>query len=292
MPEKNTVLVTAATGNVGPHAVRQLLAAGVNVRALVLKDDPNIGRLPQGTELYEGDLRDPDSLDAALDGVDGVFLMWPFFTTSVESAPAVVRKIEAAARRVVLASSIGVHIGLERVDNNCHAYIEELLEATTLEWTFLRTTGFQANALGFAAQIKAGDTVYFPYGAAVRTSVHEGDVAAVAVASLTEAGTAHAGQKYLVTGPEELSQEEQVRIIGEVVGRELGWQDVEHEAARAAMVGSGWPPSYADGALDYFSMLTKEPELGSTVVQDVTGRPARTFRAWAEEHAAAFRADA
>lgn len=286
MTEQKTVLVTAATGNVGPHAVRRLLDAGVTVRALVLKDDPNTGRLPEGTELYEGDLRDPDSLDAALDGVDGVFLMWPFFTTSVETAPAVVRKIERAARKVVLVSSIGVHIGLERVDNNCHAYLEELLEATTLEWTFLRTTGFQANALGFAPQITSTGTVHFPYGAAVRTSVHEGDLAAVGAAAL--AGTGHGGQKYLVTGPEALSQEEQVRIIGEVVGRELGWQDVEHEDARAAMVGSGWPPSYADGALDYFAMLTKEPELGSTVVEDVTGRPARTFRDWAHEHAAAF----
>lgn len=287
MPKKNTVLVTAATGNVGPHAVAQLLQAGADVRALVLKDDPNIGRLPAGVELFEGDLADPDSLDAALDGVDGVFLMWPFFTTSVETAPAVVKKIEARARRAVLVSSIGVHIGLERVDNNCHAYLEELLEATALEWTFLRTTGFQANALGFAQQIKGGGVVHFPYGAATRTSVHEADLAAVGVAALTEDGHAH--QKYLVTGPEAQSQEEQVHIIGEVLGRELGWQDVEHDAARAAMVATGWPPSYADGALDYFAALTKEPELGSTVVQDVTGRPARTFRSWADEHVEAFR---
>ncbi|MFJ7155214.1 NAD(P)H-binding protein [Streptomyces sp. NPDC101118] len=287
MPQ--TVLVTAATGNVGPHALAQLLEAGVTARALVLKDDPHIGRVPEGVELFEGDLADPDSLDAALEGVDAVFLMWPFFTTSVETAPAVVRKIEAAARRVVLVSSVGVHIGLERVDNNCHAYLEELLEDTALEWTFLRTTGFQANALGFAGQIRNGGTVHFPYGAATRTSVHEADVAAVAVASLTERGTAHAGQKYLVTGPLAESQEEQVRIIGEVLGRELEWRDIEHQAARDAMVGAGWPPSYADGALDYFRMLTTEAEVGSTVVEEVTGRPARTFREWALEHTAVFR---
>ncbi|MDR3081386.1 MAG: NAD(P)H-binding protein [Streptomyces sp.] len=287
MPKKNTVLVTAATGNVGPHAVAQLLETGADVRALVLKDDSNIGRLPAGVELFEGDLTDPDSLDAALDGVDGVFLMWPFFTTSVETAPAVVKKIEERARKVALVSSIGVHIGLERVDNNCHAYLEELLEATGLDWAFLRTTGFQANALGFAQQIKNGGVVHFPYGAATRTSVHEADLAAVGVAALTQEG--HARRKYLVTGPEAQSQEEQVEIIGEVLGRELGWQDVEHDAARAAMVETGWPPAYADGALDYFAMLTKEPELGSTVVEDVTGRPARTFRSWAEEHVEAFR---
>lgn len=286
MPQQNIVLVTAATGNVGPHAVAQLLEAGVTVRALVLKDDPNIGRLPEGVEIHVGDLTDPASLDAALEGVDGVFLMWPFFTTPVDTAPEVVRKIAATARKAVLVSSVGVHIGLERTDNNCHAYLEELLEATDLEWTFLRTTGFQANALGFAAQIREDGVVRFPYGEAVRTSVHEADLAAVGTAVLT--GEGHGRRKYLVTGPEALSQREQVAIIGEVVGRELGWEDVAHEAARAAMVATGWPPSYADGALDYFAMLTKEPEAGSTVVEDVTGRPARTFRDWAREHASVF----
>ncbi|MFE1029933.1 NAD(P)H-binding protein [Streptomyces sp. NPDC058818] len=287
MSQQNTVLVTAPTGNVGPHAVAQLLEAGATVRALVLKDDPNVGRLPEGTEIFHGDLTEPDTLDAALDGVDGVFLMWPFFTTDVSTAPAVIEKIAARPRRVAFVSSVGVHIGLERVDNNCHAYIEELLEPTDADWTFLRTTGFQANALGFAEQIRASGVVRFPYGAAVRTSVHEADLAAVGVTALLTG--AHARQKYLVTGAEELSQREQARIIGEVIGREVDWEDVEHDAARAAMVASGWPPAYADGALDYFATITEKPELGSTVVQDVTGRPARTFRSWAQEHADAFR---
>jgi uncharacterized protein YbjT (DUF2867 family) len=184
-------------------------------------------------------------------------------------------------------SSVGVHIGLERRDNNCHAYLEELIADTSLDWTFLRTTGFMANALGFAPQIRGGGVVHFPYGAAARTSVHEADLAAVGVQALL--GEGHAGEKYLVTGPEVMTQEEQVRVIGEVLGRELGWQDVHAESAREQMVASGWPPSYADGALDYFAMLTRSPEVISTTVEDVTGRPARTFRQWAVEHADAFR---
>ena len=286
MASPATVLVTAATGNVGPHAVAELLRAGATVRALVLPDDPRAGELPDGTQLCEGDLADPESLDAALDGVDGVFLMWPFFTLPVDTAPTVLKKIEQRARRVVLVSSVGVHIGLERRDNNCHAFLEELIEATSLEWTFLRTTGFMANALGFAGQIRAGDVVRFPYGAAARTSVHEADLAAVGARALVTDG--HAGQRYLVTGPEVLTQREQVSIIGEVLGRELRWEDVAAQEARERMVASGWPPAYADGALDYFAMLTREPEVSSTTVADILGRPARTFREWTEEHADAF----
>ncbi|WP_422755602.1 NAD(P)H-binding protein [Micromonospora sp. WMMD708] len=288
MNEQRTVLVTGATGNVGPHAVAELLAAGAQVRALVLADDPNLDRLPAGVQLCTGDLADPDSLDAALDGVDGVFWMWPFFSLSTATAPAVLEKMEQRVRRVALVSSVGVHIGLEPVDNNCHAYLEHLLERSTLAWTFLRTTGFMANALGFAAQVRDGGAVVrFPYGDAARTSVHEADLAAVGVRALLEDG--HEYRSYLVSGPELLTQREQVHIIGEVIGRPIGWQDVHAEEARRQMVATGWPPSYADGALDYFATLTKEPEVGSTVVAEVTGRPARTFRQWAHEHAAAFR---
>lgn len=284
---KNVVLIIGATGTVGPHAASRLVAAGATVRVLALKDDPNLDRLPPQAEILFGDLAEPDSLDEALDGVDGVFLMWPFFTLDVSTAPAVLSKIEAAARRVVFVSSVGVHIGLEPVDNNCHAYIEKLLEQTTLEWTFLRTTGFHCNALGFAPQIRGGDMVRYPHGRATRTSVDEADVAAVGVTALT--GSGHARAKYLVSGPEELSQQQQVDIIGAALGRKIRWEDIEQEDAKRAMVGSGWPPTYAQGALDYFAMLVEQPEVSATTVQDVTGRPARSFAAWTAEHLDTFR---
>jgi len=282
------ILITAATGNVGPHAAAWLVEAGIPARALVLDDDPAVGKLPENVEICRGDLTDPDTLDAALDGVSGVFWMWPFFTLSTETAPAVLAKIEKQAPRIAFVSSVGVHIGLERRDNNCHAYLEELIQETSLDWTCLRTTGFMANTLGFAEQIRGGDVVRFPYGGAARTSVHEADLAAVGMRALTSDG--HAGKNYLVTGPEALTQREQVRIIGEAIGRELTWEDIHAQAAHEQMVATGWPPSYADGALDYFAMLTREAEVMSTVVQDVTGKPARTFRQWAAEHADRFRA--
>ncbi|MEW2407484.1 NAD(P)H-binding protein [Streptomyces griseoviridis] len=289
MGADSTALVIGATGNVGPNAVRQLIGEGVTTRALLLPDDPRAGRLPaEGVEIFHGDLADPDSLLPALEGVDAVLLMWPFFTLDVETAPAVLAHIERHARRVVFVSSIGVHIGYEHADNNCHAYLEQLIEKTGLAWTFLQTTGFTANArLSYAAQIKATGVVRSPYGAAARSSIHEEDVAAVAVRALT--GGDLAGRRLVITGPEVLTQVEQVRIIGELIGRELSWQDVPAEAALNAMVGAGWPPAYASGALDYFSQLTEEPELVTTTVEEVIGRPPRTFREWAAEFADDFR---
>ncbi|MFJ3498515.1 NAD(P)H-binding protein [Streptomyces sp. NPDC086091] len=289
MGAENVVLVIGATGNVGPNVVRQLIGEGVTTRALLLADDPKAGRLPsEGVEIFHGDLADPDSLLPALDGVESVLLMWPFFTLNVDTAPAVLERIERHARRVAFVSSIGVHIGYEHADNNCHAYLEGLIEKTGLEWTFLQTTGFTANArLSFAQQIKKSDVVRSPYGTAARSSIHEEDVAAVAVRALT--GSDLAGRRLVITGPEVLTQIEQVEIIGEIIGRELTWQDVPAETALNAMVGAGWPPAYAHGALDYFGMLTKEPELITGTVEEVIGRPPRTFREWAVEFADDFR---
>lgn len=287
MTTSTTVLVTAPTGTIGPHAIRQLLDAGVNVRALALVDDPAAADLPDGVDVVRGDLSDPASVKSCVKGIDAVFLMWPFFTLSVDTAPAVLEIIGRQLRRVVLVSSIGVEIGLEPRDNNCHAYLEGLLQGAEMDWTFLRTTGFAANALGWAGQIRAQGGVRFPYGAAARSPVHEADLAAVAVCALT--GLGHSRTTYVVTGPLAVTQADQMHAIGEAIGRRLWWEDVPAHVAREQLVGSGWPPAYADGALDYFRQLVAEPELVTSHVEEVTGRPARTFREWADEHAAAFR---
>lgn len=280
-------LITAATGQVGPHVARSLVDKGHAVRALVVEGDERASVLPDEVETVTGSLDDPATIEAALDDVSHVFWMWPFFYLPTTTAPAMVERMSERALRVCVVSSVGVHIGLERSDNNCHAYLEELLGASRCRWTSLRTTGFMGNARGWAPQIRGSDVVRFPYGDARRTSVHERDLAEAGVHALLD--DRHVGQAYLISGAEALSQREQVRIIGETLGRDIGWIDVEADEAREQMVATGWPPSYADGALDYFRQLTGEVEVSSDAVTMLTGRPAASFRDWAHENASVFR---
>ena len=70
----NPVLVTGATGRVGRVVVDELLDEGVPVRALTRR--PEAARLPAAIEVVSGDLTVPESLDAALQGVGAVFLVW------------------------------------------------------------------------------------------------------------------------------------------------------------------------------------------------------------------------
>ncbi|MBU8900338.1 hypothetical protein KRR26_32495 [Corallococcus sp. M34] len=81
--------------------------------------------------------------------------------------------------------------------------------------TFLRPTGFTTNALMWASLIRERGMVQCPYWLAARSLIHERDIVAVTARVLVEAG--HEGAKHVLSGPETLTQFEQVRLIGEAL---------------------------------------------------------------------------
>ncbi|AVT28891.1 nucleoside-diphosphate sugar epimerase [Plantactinospora sp. BC1] len=283
MGDNRTVLVIGATGNVGRHVVSGLLAAGVGVRALVR--DPDRADLPDGATPVRGNLADPAGLARAAAGVDGVFLLWPFFST--ELAPAVVDAVTAPGRHVVYLSAMNVRDDQDPARNGFWGEVERLVEMSGSTWTFLRAGGFATNTLGWAEQIRATGTVRWVYGEAARSLIHERDIAAVAVRALTERG--HAGRKYVLTGPEPVTQAEQARLIGEAIGRPVHWVEIPVEQARRELLAAWGDGDQVDGALAYWAGLVSEAEPVTRTVQQVTGVPARTFREWAADHADDFR---
>lgn len=135
---------------------------------------------------------------------------------------------------------------------------------------------------------QAGDVVRGAYGSLKTAPIHEDDITAVAVHALTEDG--HAGRRYSLTGPEVLSQEEQVRIIGEAIGRPLRWHGLTREEERARLLADpGFPDGFVDELLDgYATLIAAPPPAVSTAVLGITGAPATPLSAWAAEHAADF----
>jgi len=67
------VLVTGATGLIGNAIARRLVARGDTVRALVRDPEKAARLLPSEVRLVRGDVTAPDSLPAAVKGVDHVF---------------------------------------------------------------------------------------------------------------------------------------------------------------------------------------------------------------------------
>jgi len=268
--------------------VAELLGAGVPVRALTRR--PDAARLPEAVEVLSGDLTVPESLDHALQGVGAVFLVW---TAPPATVPAVIDRLASRARRVVFLSSPHrtPHPFFQAPQPNAmavlHANVERLIAETGLASTIIRPGMFASNALHWwAASIRDGDAVRWPYGAAETAPIDERDIAAAAARSLSE--DRHAGGDYVLTGPESLSQAEQVRIIGATIGRRIQFDELSPEDFRRETAGT-WPVPVVDMLLAAWGATIGHPAFVTSTVADVVGSPPRTFRQWVADHADAFR---
>src|SRR6266545_1592414 len=96
----NRILVIGATGTVGSEVLTQLRSTGVRIRALVR--NPETAALPSHFEVVYGDLTIPETLDACLDGVDSVFLVWTAPASGVDGA---LERILRQTRRIVFLSA-------------------------------------------------------------------------------------------------------------------------------------------------------------------------------------------
>jgi uncharacterized protein YbjT (DUF2867 family) len=285
MSRMKGILVTGATGTVGRQVVSQLLPSGAQVRALTR--NPEAAGLPPEVEIVRGDLTDPEGLDGCLDGVDTVFLVW---TAPAGAVPAAVDRIARNARHLVLLTSPHKtpHPLFQQPNplREMFAEIERRIEASGLRWTFLRPGMFAANALSWwAPAIRSGDVVRWPYADAPTAPIHERDIAAVAVRALLDDG--HDGAEYVLTGPESLTQREQVEVIGEVIGRPLRFEELSPEEARREIP---FPAPALNMLLNAWAAAVGQPALVTSTVAEVTGRPARTFREWVTDHSEAFQA--
>jgi uncharacterized protein YbjT (DUF2867 family) len=275
------ILITGATGNVGGQVLSELITKDGQIR--VLARNPEAARFPPQVEVMRGDLTLPETLDACLDGIDSVFLVW---TAPPATAGAVLERIAKGAQRIVfLSAPLKTAHPFFQQPNPLRAMageIERLIETSGLDWTFLRPGMFAGNARHWwAPQIRSGDLVRWPYLSVPTAPIDERDIAAVAVRALCEDG--RAGAEYVLTGPQSLTQLEQVATIGQVIGRSLHAEEISPEEARREL-------RIPSMLLDAWASAIGQPAFVTSTVAEITGRPARTFLDWATDHAAEFRA--
>jgi uncharacterized protein YbjT (DUF2867 family) len=276
------ILVTGATGNVGAELVRAFLARGRPVRALI-RDESRRAALPEGADAVVGDLNSPDSLGPALEGVEAVHLL-----AGYAGLPEALERMRAGGvARVTLQSSSAVPSGdTSNAVARYHIESEAAIRASGLGWTFLQPNGFMSNALEWVEPLRAGDVVTVSFAGVRTAQIDPADIAAVAAAALTTPD--HEGRSYRLSGPEALLAADRVAILGQVLGRDLRIEARTDAEARDEMSRS-MPPEYVDAFMRFFADGTLDESAVLPAVEDVIGRPPRTFRAWAEAHADAFR---
>ncbi|MFN7996207.1 MAG: NAD(P)H-binding protein [Bryobacteraceae bacterium] len=281
------VLVVGATGTVGKPLVERLTAVGAPVRALVRS--PGAATLPE-VEIVSGDLTVPETLGPALNNVDAVFLVW---TVPFNTFPAVLERITRNAQRIVfLSAPLKTPHPLFQQPNPVRVLtekLERLIEASGLQWTFLRPGMLAINAVRWwAGQIRAGDVIRWPYASVPTAPIHEQDIAAVAVRALCDDG--HAGAEHVLTGPQSLTHAEQISMIGRAIGRPLRMEEITPEEAGREL-SAVMPPFIVTMLMNAWSAAAGEPAFVTSTVAEITGTPARAFFDWAIDHAAEFQAD-
>ncbi|MFI7636181.1 SDR family oxidoreductase [Nonomuraea sp. NPDC049400] len=274
------ILVTGATGNVGRHVVNLLLQAGEQVRAI--SRNPERAGLPDGVEVIRADMSQAEDLRAALQGADRAFLL--------PAAGQVHGFLDAAVKaglgHVVLLSALAVTMKQAGVLGSVHADYEQAVARSGLSWTFLRPGAFMANDLRWAPGVKNGGVVRAPFAEAATAPIDERDIAAVAARTLLDDG--HAGKAYELTGPASLTTAERVRILGQVLGRDLRLEELSPEQVREQMI-TDTPAVVVDSMLTLFASFVGRAAEVSPVVRELTGSAPHSYADWAAVNAAAFR---
>lgn len=272
------ILITGATGTVGRNVIEQLIALDPTAQLRALTRNPEAA-LPEGVEIAVGDLASPETLADTFKGVDAVH-----FINFAGEQYAPLNDVETL---VALAETAGVRRATV-LGGRADGGLEQALTASAIETTFLHPVEFMSNTLmWWAGAIKAEGVIREPFGHRVSAMVHPADIGAVAAKVLLDGG--RDGESIVITGPEAVPIKEKVAILGEAMGRELEFVELTVDEAREKWSGEGMGE---DMIAFLIEALGNTPEEGKTVrstVEDVTGRPARSFAEWAAEHAEAFR---
>ena len=226
---KSLILVTGATGKTGGAVVRQLLGLGYPVRATVRTRDGRAESLEAlGAQVIVTDFHDLSSMQVAMEGVERVYFVYP---------PQGDRLIEATTIAATAAQSAGVRALVNmsqisaRPDSNSPLARHHWLSERVLDWAdvgaiHIRPTFFAEMLTILGAETIASEgKLYLPYGDGRHAPVTASDIALVVVGLLSNP-EAHIGQRYVLTGPKNLTIAEMASVLSKELGQPVEYVDL------------------------------------------------------------------
>lgn len=227
------ILVTGANGFVGRHLVRRLAAAGQDVRAMV-RDRAAYTSAP-GVDVVEADITKPDSLRAAVAGVE-VVVHCAAITGNIKepyrNAYDIVNRggsenLVAAARaggvqRIVAVSGLGTRPAPRGTYMATRWGLEEGVRNSGIQWAILRPSvqfgGGAEFVAALARLIRKSPIVPLLGGGRLRFQpIWVEDVVTCIERSITD--DAFLGKELTIGGSEQLTFKEVLQAIGTAVGK-------------------------------------------------------------------------
>jgi uncharacterized protein YbjT (DUF2867 family) len=286
------ILVTGATGTVGMAVVRRLRERRQAVRAIVRDRSAPSPLAGLDVELFQADLRRPETLEGAFGGVHTAFLLTP---SADDQAAMEIGFIDAAVaagiRTIVKHSAVGADASASGLAN-AHGRSERHLIGSGISYVIVRPTQFMQNLLSWTPSIARASALVIPLASPeVRINmVDVQDVADVEATVLSEDG--HAGRIYTPSGPDLLTYGEVAERLSAGVGTPIPLRVPSADQYRDDMLAAGYPDAAVTGTVAYFSTLRQETTaLGITTqdVAEVTGHRPRSVEDFALSHADSLR---
>lgn len=282
------ILITGATGGIGGEVCKLLKAAGTPFRAMGRKQEQVDTFKKQGIDAVLGDFDRPETLAAAMQGCDTMFLITP--PTQAQFAQ------ETAAIDAAKRAGIGRIVKVSASDGNIrspvpwaktHALIDHHLRAAGIGWTILKPTAFMQNFLWFKDPIAKG---FLPQvtGTGSVSWVDTRDVARVAAAVLTQEG--HENATYFLTGPETLDMKEAAKRLSDVAGHPVRYLNLPTPVFRAILRFAGNSRWMAKGLVVQFAdVVAGHHDIDPTFeIERLTGKPPHSFTDFLRDHRQQF----
>jgi uncharacterized protein YbjT (DUF2867 family) len=287
------ILVTGAAGKTGAAVVEQMLDRGFPVRALVRRRDDRTARLEAlGAEVMVGDLHDLDSMRGAMQNVKRVYFVYPpqgellVEATSIVAVAARDEGVEA----LVNMSQISAREGAESPLARQHWLSENILDWADIGAVHLRPTFFAENLVMFGANtIASQGKLYLPFGADKHAPVAAADIARVASGVLADP-VLHVGERYVVTGPRNLSLTEIAGVLSRELDKPVEYVDLPVEAWGEMLAGVD---GMSESLVTHLEAVAVDHQHGifrgeTDVVERIGGQPPQALDSFIREHRTVF----
>ncbi len=293
---KPQILVTGAAGKTGSAVVEQMLDRGFPVRALVRRTDERSARLESlGADVVVADLLNLNSVRAAVQGVRRIYFVYPPQGELLVEATTI---IAVAARDAGVEALVNMSQISAREDSNSPLARQHWLSENILDWAdigavHVRPTFFAENLLLMGAETIASEgKLYLPYGTEKHAPVAAADIARV-VSGILAHPADHVGERYVVTGPRNLSLTEVAGVISQELGKPVEYVDLPVDAWAGVLAGVD---GMTDSLLSHLKAVAVDHQNGifrgeTDVVERIGGQRPQALEAFIREHRTLFGAE-
>jgi uncharacterized protein YbjT (DUF2867 family) len=257
----------------------------VRVLAKTVKQNPKWEKAK--IEQIAVDMASIPSMLPAFEGVDRFLSVTPFVENLAELGVNTIQAAkQAGVRRIVRSSFIGASeswIALGRA----HKAVEQAVEASGIPYTILRPNTFMQSYAMNSLSIKSDSAFYMPQGEGRVSLVDVRDVAALAVAVLTQEG--HERRIYDVTGAEALSNNDVADKLSLTLGKQVHYVDVSTAQAEQSMRDAGLPAWMVSSLLELFQFSKRgDAAHVSDSINKILSRSPLTFEQFLQDNRELF----